>query len=843
MAETDKIAAPAPPAEGQTWVEQALGGEHPDDLIAVRSPSGVGGTVKRKDLQQAVGDGFRLEHPEETHERDLEKAYGDAPVAAFVGGLASTVTGGLSDTLAGERMREQAKRNTGARALGSVAGAFVPIGGGALASGLGKAAGAGVAARVGTGLGGKLAAAGTRGAVEGAVFGGQVGVSEVGLSETPVTWEGAAATIGSNALGGAVLGGGIGIGGRLLEEGAVAAKGYAARKLEQLTAPESAAVDRGAFPEIAAMDKRVAREAIVAERETVRAQRATDLVEGKAARETEVAALEKVKDAAARDLYDEAVAYKDFIRPRFNASADSEIRSVLGKSKGSIMRGLDNPKGFIEARGSRAVLDGLQKQENALNKVLANADDVHIGADIERQAMLNRLPEPVPGTNHYLNPEQSKLYADFAGVKIPKGQPGIAVAGEDLANFRGAIERGDVNPPQLQRVLDAEEMLARNRTLQARFAEARAPIASDTLASIDARMEAARAGVGKSPRLDALEAHLADISEATLGKRIAQGAGALAGGSAGFSVGGPLGAAAGGMIGRELGERVYQRLVRKITSGNAARAKSVQGSVAQLFATGAGKAAKATARVAPLASKILPSIRYARQEYVDGMLGAANARASKSELVNAFRERARELNALTERGGDGSYSVRMPAREALNQRLQGLWAVSPMVANGVEKTHNARIEFLAGKLPRDPSPPHLQVGPDTWEPSHAELAKFARYMEAVEQPEKVIQRLSTATMTPEDAEVLKTVYPETYREIQGQLHSHMAQLRTSLPYAKRLGLSIYLDVPVDLALTAEALSVYQRPRAPLEQQQATAPSRPLPQGMVQSTTAQRMSSK
>ena len=790
------------------------------DMVAVVYPNGSAGTVPRSQLEEEiVGKGARLEGEAQTEARERQKAAEGHQVDTGIRSFASTATLGGTDLLAGaispeyaKETRERREANTAGNIIGGVAGALTPWGAGGLASSAGRAAEAAIAARAGTGLGGRLVAAGARGAAEGGVFGAGMGASEVGLTPGPVSWESAAATIGSNALGGAGVGFGIGVGAKLLEEGAVAAKGFAQRKLEEARAPEAAAVDRSAFPEIATMDKKAAREAIAAERETVRAQRATDLVEGKAEREAEVSALEKAKDAAAAELHSDALDFKNYLRNEraaFIETADAETASVLRRSKVQIMKGLDNAEGFIRKRGTEAVLDGLQKQKGALEKVLADADDVMFNADIERQAVLDRLPQSAEGkASVYLTPDQSQLYADYAGVKMPKGQPGLSVTTDELAGFRGALERGDVNPPGLQRVLNAQELMQRNQALLDSFAAVRAPVASETLTSLDAKLEAARAGVGKTPRLEALEAHLADVSETTIAKKFAQGAGALAGGHAGFALGGPMGAIAGGMAGREVGGALYDRLVRKIQSGNAMRAKSISGSVAQLFATGAERVGRAATKVAPRASRILPAIRYAPPAYVAAVLGPANEQASKSPTVMAFRERARELNALTERRPDGGFAVRMPAREALNARLQALWAIDPDFANGVEKTHNARLEFLASKLPRNPAPPHLQVGPDTFEPSHAEIAKFARYMEAVEQPERIVERMSVGTMTPEDAEVLKACYPGLYDDTRQQVMSHLVEAR-SLPFQRRLTLSIFLDVNADPAVTPEAITVYQ----------------------------------
>lgn len=972
---TEATAAPAPLADDE-------------DLVAVVYPNGSAGTVRRADLQDAIiSHGARLEDEGATEARATAKRAEGHQLQTGLESFASTATFGGTDLLAGalspeyaQEMRDRRENNMAGTIVGGVAGAFT--GAGSVASAAGRGAERAVAGRVGTGMGGRVAGAGVRTGVEGGVFGAGMGVSEVGLSKDPVSWESAAATIGSNVLGGAAIGAGIGVGGKLLEEGATAARGMAQRQVESLRAPAETTVDRSAFPEIAAMDKRAARDAITAERETVRASRAAELVEGKAAREAEVASLEEARGAAARELFDEARAYKDYVRPKFIETSDRELATQLKQSKRSIMRGLDNPKGFVEARGSRSVVDGLQKQESALGRVLDDADDVLANAGAERQALLDGLPKrsevasgpaeipkgwkdvsgpfaskhqpergvpslkdiyagpgegklyvikrseldaaggahnvhpqkysspavwesdlkkyekfgrgldegafarpgnelppinmwmspdgklqvedgvhrlmgiygsgadhamlvrirprpeswpfqddmfswklgwigekpawatqaaeaaaPPPGL--YLTPEQSKIYASWSGTAPPKGQPSLTVTAEELDEFKAAIERGDVHPPGVKRVMDAQEMLEKNQALQAKFAELRKPVASETLASIDAKLEAARAGLGKTPRLEALEAHLADLVDERLGRKLARGAGALAGGKAGLAFGGPLGAAAGGMAGQEAGARLYDRLVRGITTGNAARAKTISTSVGRMFGGAAEKTAAALTKAAPLASKILPAIRYAEQSYVDGVLGAPNVSPSRSQLVNEFRARARELNALTQRTPEGGFTVRMQAREALNQRLAALWAMDPDFANGVEKTHNARLEFLASKLPRNPAPPHLQIGPDTWEPSRAQLAKFARYMEAVERPERVVQRLATATITPEDAEVLKAVYPQMYEQVRGQVMDNMASVRRRLPYEKRLALSIYLDVPVDPAVTPEAITVYQ----------------------------------
>jgi len=468
----------------------------------------------------------------------------------------------------------------------------------------------------------------------------------------------------------------------------------------------------------------------------------------------------------------------------------------------------------MDSKGRMFIDDGRHRIRAALDEGGARKFDVQIergsaGWDATLDAV--QLGRSSVGGN-YLTPEQSRLYAEFAGLEIPRVGKGkaapkaLTITDDELSAFREAIELGEVAPPALKRVLVAQEMLEKNQALLGKMDALKKPLESDALAAITKQRELVKDGLVKDDMLEALKAHARDIAEDSFGKKLARGAGGLGGGGAGFAVGGPLGAAAGGMAGQDAAARLYDRLIRKIRSGGDARKTSMKASIAMMFAKGAEKAAKKTV---PVASKVLPALTYARKDYVDGVMGPERPGKSKDAMVNDFRARARELDAVTERTPEGGMTVRMRARGDLHGRLAALWDINPDAANAIEMTHNKRLEFLATKMPRNAAPPHLRIGPDTWEPSKAQLAKFARYMDAVERPESVLERMAVGTLTPEDAEVMKTVYPAMYEDARSQIMDRLAEVQTSLPYQKRLALSIYLDVPVDPAVTSEALGVYQ----------------------------------
>ncbi len=89
------------------------------------------------------------------------------------------------------------------------------------------------------------------------------------------------------------------------------------------------------------------------------------------------------------------------------------------------------------------------------------------------------------------------------------------------------------------------------------------------------------------------------------------------------------------------------------------------------------------------------------------------------------------------------------------------------------------------------------------------MRTFARYAAAVEDPAGIEERLAAGSVTPEDAEVMREVYPERLAEIQRQITAGLSELRETLPYARRLSLSIFSGVPVDAAMNPRILGQLQ----------------------------------
>jgi hypothetical protein len=490
----------------------------------------------------------------------------------------------------------------------------------------------------------------------------------------------------------------------------------------------------------------------------------------------------------------------------------------------------------MDPEGRLFVSDGRHRLRAALddNLELPVKFDHSIVPDVSVDAAV--IGKPSPG-EFYLSPENAATYGRWKGIEVPEN--GITLQAQEMEAFRQAAETGEVLAPKVQRLQTAEAMLEKNNALQTKFKDLQSEPVTQKLRDIETKLEQIKADTTPTPRKQALKAHQADLQHKDLGHHIAQGLGGLVGGNIGMWASGPIGAVAGGFVGRDIGIKIYDRFVKKIISGNASRTKSIAASLTKAFAGGAEKVAKASVQ----ATKIIPAIQYATKDDADRVLGPDNTRPSKDQVVTAFRARARELNSVTEPGMNGVYQVRMQALQAMHDRMAGLWAIAPGVANGVEKTQAAKLQFLASKLPRDPTPPHLQIGPSTWEPNKAEIAKFARIMQAAEHPEVVAEHVAQGVATPDEVETLKAVYPSHYEDMRQQCFTHAATIQRTLPYVQRLNLGLLLDVDIDPALTPQAMSVYQAPPPPPEQAPQPTQNKPMPMGMVEPTRAQRYSAK
>jgi hypothetical protein len=157
--------------------------------------------------------------------------------------------------------------------------------------------------------------------------------------------------------------------------------------------------------------------------------------------------------------------------------------------------------------------------------------------------------------------------------------------------------------------------------------------------------------------------------------------------------------------------------------------------------------------------------------------------------------------------------------------------------------------FLNAKAPKDPYEGLPTAIKPTWKPSRAEVSRWYRYVEAIEQPERMLEKMSQGTFTLEHRDALQAVYPELYVDIKTRMYERLATWDKPLDYGKKAMLAQFFGTSV-LGLKPGALQILQQSFAPKQEDMAPSKggSRPDGREVVDAdknalTQAQRIESK
>jgi hypothetical protein len=412
------------------------------------------------------------------------------------------------------------------------------------------------------------------------------------------------------------------------------------------------------------------------------------------------------------------------------------------------------------------------------------------------------------------NPKRMAEKPELAKAALQQQEAALEDLGKNAEQLKVKFA-GDTSGERLAALENSGKALERNRELQRRISDMVAPAKSERLAAIE----------------DARTALSAPKPAEGIGQKMAGGAAySMASGmAASIPFVGPLMAP---FVGQAAAAAVGARLGGKLAKGVAESAERTSAALGKFL-----DVASPVARAAPvLATKVLGAVRYGEPQ--PEPIRAAPAPKGRSELASAYHERANELRSQTQYAPDGNVTMRPAARLKMADRLDPVRQINHLLADRLETLAARKVEFLAAKLPRRPDLSPIQTGPDHWQPSDMEMRTFARYVAAAEDPDSIVDRLAAGSITPEDAEVMREVYPEKYAQITAHIAAHLPELRASLPYQRRLALSIFSGVPVDPAMHPEVLSVLQAQFDPGPDETQAQPPMPKPQfGSVKSESA------
>jgi hypothetical protein len=152
--------------------------------------------------------------------------------------------------------------------------------------------------------------------------------------------------------------------------------------------------------------------------------------------------------------------------------------------------------------------------------------------------------------------------------------------------------------------------------------------------------------------------------------------------------------------------------------------------------------------------------------------------------------------------------------DALDNASHHLNSVAPSMADSLRQGLMRGSQFLASKLPGNV--PEDPLG-GSYEPSKAEISKFERYHEIVEQPYLALNQVKDGTLVPETIETLSVVYPKLFEAMKSQLMEEAIAMHSkekAIPFQLKQNLTMFIGQPLDSALKQPSILQNQMAFAP-----------------------------
>lgn len=145
----------------------------------------------------------------------------------------------------------------------------------------------------------------------------------------------------------------------------------------------------------------------------------------------------------------------------------------------------------------------------------------------------------------------------------------------------------------------------------------------------------------------------------------------------------------------------------------------------------------------------------------------------------------------------------------LDQLARPIHGSAPNSAMSLQSTMTRAVTFLHSKVPQPPAPMPLSKPLPV---SANEMAVFEKYYHAVENPIATLHKIKNCEIGPEAVEAISNVYPKLYEEMTSKVMEAITDKSAkigSIPYATKLGLSMFLQQDLDHTTNQQAIASNQ----------------------------------
>lgn len=618
---------------------------------------------------------------------------------------------------------------------------------------------------------GGLKGALTAGAVEGAVFGAGQGVSNIALSDEPLTAEAAFKEIGINSLYGGALGGAFGAGAAGLAKLGNTVKS----SLVKRTAP---------LLDVASKEGKALQQRLLSHTDDL-----DDLAErilSKADDRTTTGFRHAVDDDLAEQTFrglksqkSEALEYVSGVANGSTTTAITKAASKAEAAEAKIAKMLSGKKGPVDFSRASSLTQSQAGQIGKLYDDFGSAVATlrkESGLPIQATArpVSSQIVQAIDGVGDLAKTARAAQadYLSKLGGKDGKTSLKQLFAKDPEEAFEAlrALDRSNKAMADLAEVVGGKEG-AKLRTATDGLSETVQSATKESGNSLPAIAEVAAVLGIEEALLPDFDGPLDDILKLYLATR-AVGK---------FSKSGGLAKKALSAVESKIPGGKSADIVRGFVNDSTAHLATAAGNSLNRVQSGLAKSletgGKILKRSTPATAQVLNSVTFSGAET-----------GGDKTAHEAFKARAQELSAAVSN---------MPATEQrIHDKLAAVRQTNIGVGDKIAGHARATLEYLHQKMPKDPGV--LQsFGVSKWRPTESEMDKWAKYVRAAQDPAGVVERFGNGHITREDAETLRTLYPAHFGKVQTWIMDNLPAIQKNTSYQRRIQMSILMGVAAD----------------------------------------------
>ena len=218
--------------------------------------------------------------------------------------------------------------------------------------------------------------------------------------------------------------------------------------------------------------------------------------------------------------------------------------------------------------------------------------------------------------------------------------------------------------------------------------------------------------------------------------------------------------------------------------------------------------------MAPSAERTVGAIASSQVSKIDSKVAKAT-RAISGGAVD-IAKRAPVVGAMMARYDDRSKRVKElslqsdAVRQKLEQEMAWMGGRTPVAQKAAVDTALRQLDYLNQALPKGTAAPTPFAAP--LPPTRQQVQGWMAKLRAVENPASILDDIAEGKLTVEAVDAVRTVYPETFRNIQAQMVERLAKLQAkgkAPAYAQRIQLGLLLGIPSDPTMTPEVMQAVQ----------------------------------